>query len=198
MSRVRLCVVFVAGLLTACSVNESDAARRTDLAPSMQWDHTSKGTDWTKTAMAALRDHGMPLASTVPDDIEAYCPGYKTASTEERQAFWVGLLSSLSKHESTWRETAVGGGGRWYGLFQISPGTARAYGCEAKSGKALLDGAKNVNCAIRIMSHTVPRDNVISQGMRGVAADWGPFHSSSKRKDIMGWTRSQPYCQAKG
>ena len=48
--------------------------------------------------------------------------------------------------------------------------------------------------ALRIMAVTVPRDGVVSAGMRGVAADWGPFHSRTKRTDMMKWTRAQPYC----
>ncbi|WP_240722241.1 transglycosylase SLT domain-containing protein [Poseidonocella sp. HB161398] len=163
----------------------------------MAWDNKSaKGEAWTQAALKALQEHGSDLPQMVPGDIDNYCPGYKTASMEDRQAFWAGLLSSMAKHESTWRETAVGGGGRWFGLVQIAPGTARAYGCEAKSGSALLDGSKNLSCAIRIMNKTVPRDGVISAGMRGVAADWGPFHSSKKRNDMMTWVSSQGYCQA--
>nr|WP_226898232.1 transglycosylase SLT domain-containing protein [Mangrovicoccus algicola] len=162
----------------------------------MAWDKSAKGEIWTQAALKALQEHGSALPQVVPSDIDNYCPGYKTASVADRQAFWAGLLSSMAKHESTWRETAVGGGGRWFGLVQISPGTARAYGCEAKSGSALLDGAKNLSCAVRIMNRTVPRDGVVSAGMRGVAADWGPFHSSRKRNDMMSWVSQQPYCSA--
>jgi hypothetical protein len=39
------------------------------------------------------------------------------------------------------------------------------------------------------MGETVPRDGVVSRGMRGVAADWGPFHSSRKREDMRQWLR---------
>ena len=45
---------------------------------------------------------------------------------------------------------------------------------------------------------TVPRDQVVSYRMRGVAADWGPFHSRRKREDMASWTRSQSYCTALG
>ncbi len=90
----------------------------------------------------------------------------------------------------------MGGGGRWFGLLQISPGTARSYGCDAKTGRALRDGPANLSCAVRIWAQTVPRDGVISAGMRGIAADWGPFHSRAKRQDIMRWTSRQDYCQS--
>jgi hypothetical protein len=45
------------------------------------------------------------------------------------------------------------------------------------------------------MTRTVGRDRVVSAGMRGVAADWGPFHSRKKRMDMMQWTRKQSYCK---
>jgi hypothetical protein len=108
----------------------------------------------------------------------------------------VGFLSALVKHESTYREHAVGGGGKWYGLTQILPSTARLYGCRARSGAALKHGPDNLSCAIRIMSRTVPRDGVVSKGMRGVAADWGPLHSRKKRTDMIAWTRQQSYCKS--
>lgn len=115
-------------------------------------------------------------------------------------AFWAGLISGLAKHESTWREEAVGGGNQWFGLLQISPATARGYGCNATSGKALLNGESNLSCGIRIMGVTVPRDNAIAvrdSRWRGIAADWAPFQSSSKRAEIAAWTKQQPYCQVK-
>jgi hypothetical protein len=142
-----------------------------------------------------LRGHASGLPQIVPRDIDTWCPAYRTAGREQREAFWVGLLSALAKHESTYRPTAVGGGGRWYGLLQILPGTARGYGCRARTGSALLHGPSNLSCALRIMAKTVRRDGVVSEGMRGVAADWGPFHSRSKRRDMAEWTRAQTYCK---
>jgi hypothetical protein len=131
----------------------------------------------------------------MPKDIRDWCPAYPEAGKRGRQAFWIGLLSALSKHESTYRAAAVGGGGQWYGLLQILPATARGYGCRARNGAALKHGPDNLSCAIRIMSVTVPRDGVVSRGMRGVAADWGPFHSQRKRGDMMAWLKRQSYCK---
>jgi hypothetical protein len=161
----------------------------------MRWDHLPGSDSWTEMAFSALDAHGAALAEVTPADIGAWCPAYPEADVEQRKAFWVGLISALAKHESTWNPQAVGGGGRWFGLVQIAPATARGYGCQARSGEALKDGPLNLSCAIRIMSTTVPRDNVVSAGMRGVAADWGPFHSSRKREDMRAWVRAQPYCQ---
>jgi hypothetical protein len=163
--------------------------------PRLRWDDNPRGVRWTSAVMAALRGPGAPLLDVVPRDIEAWCPSYPTADHGQRAAFWAGLISALAWHESTHRPRAVGGGGRWFGLVQIAPGTARWRNCAVRSGEALLDGAANLRCGVRIMAVTVPRDQVVSEGMRGVAADWGPFHSSRKREDMRSWVREQPYCR---
>ena len=162
--------------------------------PSVGWDVAQNSEAWTTAALAALDAHGAVLPDIVPRDIANYCPGYVTASREERKAFWVSLLSALSKHESTWRPRVSGGDGRWHGLLQISPATARGYGCAATTAEELKVGSGNLACGIRIIAVTVPRDGVISQGMRGVAADWGPFHQPRKRVDIQARTKAQPFC----
>ncbi|MCT4553416.1 MAG: transglycosylase SLT domain-containing protein [Pelagimonas sp.] len=166
-------------------------ARAPLVIPNARWQGQE---GWTLALLRGLRSHGAVLPRTVPRDIASWCPAYASADTPGREAFWVGLISSLAWHESTHRPTAVGGGGRWYGLVQIYPDTARRYGCKARSGAALKDPALNLSCALRIMAVTVPRDGVVSQNMRGVAADWGPFHSRRKREDMRSWTRAQDYC----
>lgn len=178
----------------AVAVSLRPVARRGAL-PHARWGTKDGRSSWTRAILTSLRSHASELPQIVPKDIAAYCPAYPTASVAQREAFWVGLISSLAWHESTHRPTAVGGSGRWYGLVQIYPPTAKHYKCKARSGAALKDPEDNLSCALRIMAVTVPRDRVVSKGMRGVAADWGPFHSSRKRSDIKEWTRSQSYCQ---
>lgn len=186
--------------LAGCASLAPDTRYSTKNAPAsdaaMRWDRLPGSDTWTETTLAALDSHGTALTQVMPSDIDAWCPGYRTATMEGRKAFWTGLISALAKHESTWNPRAVGGGGRWFGLVQISPATARHYGCAAGSGAALQDGDANLSCAVRIMNVTVPRDGVISAGMRGVAADWGPFHSAAKREDMRAWMRAQSYCSA--
>ncbi|MFW2542581.1 lytic transglycosylase domain-containing protein [Primorskyibacter sp. 2E107] len=163
--------------------------------PKARWDKHGGKPSWSLAVLQSLRSHASDLPGTVPRDIADWCPAYPSASRQMREQFWVGLVSTLTKHESTYRPTAVGGGGLWYGLTQILPSTARLYGCKARSGAALKDPEDNLSCAMRIMAVTVPRDRVISAGMRGVAADWGPFHSRKKREDMRSWIRDQPYCK---
>lgn len=149
---------------------------------------------WTRTALEALETHASVLPTLVPEDIAEWCPAYAENTEAEREMFWVGLLSALARHESTWNPEAVGGGGRWFGLVQISPATARHYGCGATNGSALTNGAANISCALRIWARTVPRDGVVAAGRGGVAADWGPFVQANKREEMRAWIRQQPYC----
>ena len=185
-------------LLAGCIGGESYSTRglNADSFP-MRWDHVPQADEWEVAGLAALDSHAAILPDIVPADIDRWCPAYPDANDAQRSAFWLGLMSSLARHESTWNEAAVGGGGRWFGLVQISPATARTYGCQASSAQALLDGGANVSCALRIWAETVPRDGVIAEGRKGIAADWGPLHPSQarKREDIRTWVRAQPYCQ---
>lgn len=182
-------------LLAACAATpEKETPAVEDFPPTMRWDHTAQGETWTQASMTALQQQGIPLVSLTPGDIESWCPAYPEADAKQRAAFWTGMFSALAKHESTWRQDAVGGGGRWYGLLQILPDTARRYGCKAGSGAALKNGEANLSCAIRIAARTVPRDGVVAAGGRGLAADWGPFHSSRKREDMRAWVSQQSYC----
>ncbi|WP_224814557.1 transglycosylase SLT domain-containing protein [Hasllibacter sp. MH4015] len=169
--------------------------RDTWAVPAAAWDDHPRGPAWTAAVLSALRGPGAALLEVEPRDIRAWCPGYLEATPSQRAAFWTGLVSTLAWHESTHRPRAVGGGGRWFGLVQIAPGTARWRNCDVGSGEALLHGPSNLRCGIRIMAITVPRDGVVADGMRGVAADWGPFHSSRKREEMRSWVREQSYCQ---
>jgi hypothetical protein len=174
--------------------NLSPPARPANL-PRTRFQHQPGHALWTRVALSALKSHGKPLVDMVPADIGDWCPAYPTADERGRRAFWVGFLSALSKHESTYKPYAVGGGGLWYGLLQILPATARGYKCNAGSGEALKSGGANLSCGIRIMAVTVPRDGVIyGPKGRGVAADWGPMRSEAKRGDMARWLRGQSYC----
>ena len=176
-------------------------ARDNDI-PRMRWEHRRDGILWTRVTLSAVRSHGQPLLSVVPEDITEWCPAYREQDEEGRARFWSGLVSTLSRYESTWNPQAVGGGGLWHGLMQILPTTAELRGCRAVTGRALRDGPENLNCAVRIMAITVPRDGAVSvKGERrwqGVAADWGPIRTPWMRRDMQRYTKRQVYCRLLG
>lgn len=172
---------------------------RSAFLPATRWTHKDGSDLWTRAAMASVSAYGDGLDSLVPRDIDHWCPAYRDNTTVERRAFWVGMMSALAKHESTYNPQAVGGPDLWYGLLQIYPPTARGYGCRARTGEALKNPTENLSCAARIMNVTVARDNAIAifdgRKWRGVAADWGPMSNRSKIPEMSAWTRAQSYCR---
>lgn len=165
--------------------------------PRARWDFKAGSNIWTRAAMTSVGAYGDGLENIVPRDIETWCPAYTQNPPVMRRAFWVGMMSALSKHESTYNPRAVGGGDLWYGLLQIYPDTARRYGCRARTGEALKDPVENLSCAARIMAVTVARDRAVAvkdSRWRGVAADWGPMTKPRKIAEMARWTSQQTYC----
>lgn len=165
-------------------------------APAMLWDHRPEAAEWTTRVLAAIARHDAALAGQVPSDIESWCPTYEANGLAERRSFWAGLISAVAKYESKWNPAASGGGGRYIGLMQISPASARNYGCGATSGAALKDGGANLECAVEIVAYHVARDGqVAGKGNRGIGRDWMPLRKASKRAEVAAWTSRQSYCK---
>lgn len=177
-------------MLPAACMMPQDKGAPEGVLPVMRWDHRPEAAEWTQATLHALKDEGAVLSSTVPMDVAAFCPNYATATPHERNSFWAGLFSAIAKYESTWNPAASGGGGRYLGLLQISPQTARSAGCDLSQG-GLKDGASNLECAVRIASRRADQGEPVAQ----ITADWGPMHSAEKRAEMAAWTRKQSYCQ---
>ena len=189
-------LAFVA--LTGCKLAaENSEAQTPGFLPAARWDHLPQGSAWTEATLRALEAEGAVLVNSVPADVAEFCPGYAEANPDQRRAFWVGFLSAAAKFESRWNPLARGGGGTYKGLMQISDATARANGCEA--GAALLDGERNLSCAVRVMARHVGRDGAVvgggDRGWLGAARDWIPLRKKSTRSELAGWTSAQSYCR---
>ncbi|MEK6216950.1 MAG: transglycosylase SLT domain-containing protein [Boseongicola sp.] len=172
---------------------------RGSVLPRARWEHRRGGALWSRVSLSAIQTHGRTLLDVVPRDIAAWCPAYAANDADQRAAFWAALLSTLSRYESTWDPRAVGGGGRWFGLLQIYPQTAEFRRCDVQTGNGLKQASANLNCAVRIMSVTVPRDQAISlkeNRWKGVAADWGPIRNDWMRRDMQRYTSRQIYCRS--
>jgi hypothetical protein len=168
--------MFLVASVSACAP-QKPAEMMSFIEPPMQWDSHPEAEEWTDSTLVALSTKDEELSEQVPADIETWCPGYVEAPIEARRAFWAGLMSSVAKYESTWNPLASGGGGRWIGLMQISPRSAKNYGCEATSASALKDGEANLECAVEIMSNRSP------------AMDWWPATAAGA------WARLGPAAQ---
>lgn len=178
-------------------VAEMRPLARAEALPRTRWEGKPGTAIWTRAALSALKGHGQGMVNAVPNDIQEWCPAYKEQDLDGKRAFWVGLISALAKHESTYRPQVSGDSGKSHGLLQIRVPTAKLYKCRATSKAQLLKATNNLSCAIRIMNRTVVRDNAVGYRdgrWRGVAADWGPFVSPSKRSDMRAYVKRQPYC----
>lgn len=180
----------VALMLAACA-----PAPRAQEAPEIaaRWNHRPEAAGWNAAMMQALQTDGAAMLARVPGDIDSFCPGYDDASPAARAGFYVAFFSGLARFESTWNPRASGGGGRYQGLLQISPGTARHHGCDLPA-EGLYDGAANLACAVRIATAAVTRDGVVASGRRGIAADWPPLRDASRRAEVAGFTLALPQC----
>lgn len=162
--------------------------------PATRWDHRPEAAAWTGATMQALAA-APGLLGHVPADVAEYCPAYPGATPAKRAAFWTGYLSALAKYESRWNPAAAGAGGRYRGLMQIAPATARGFGCDAD---ALYEGGANLACAVRILAAEVPARGAIVEGpagMGGVAAHWPPARKPGNRAEIAAFTAAQDYCR---
>ncbi len=185
---------------SACSMSAPDATAKASapIEVPTRWDHRPEAELWTAASFDALANGGNALVQTVPRDIETFCPAYAAADADGRKAFWTALFSGLAGYESTWRPDAAGAGGRYRGLLQIWPTSARYYGCDLSHPKGLYDGPTNLRCASRIAAQAVARDKVVVGGpgrWGGVARDWPPMRNARKRNDIAEFTRNVPACQ---
>ncbi len=192
-----LTLSLLAVTLGGCVADNGTASLSTsNQTPPMQWDVRPEGTEWTRNTLTALEEHDEVLAASVPADVQAWCPGYATASIEDRRAFWAGLMSAVARYESSWNPQASDGGGRYIGIMQISPTSAGYHQCEADTVSELKDGSENLECAAQMMASAVARDGmVVGGGNRGIGRDWMPFRDAAKRAAMAEWTRAQPYCQ---
>jgi len=195
--RLALPLALAAFLPAACGDFATRASQPT--VPVTQWDHRPEAADWSRATIAAIANGGgTALVETPLADVATFCPGYDRASRDDKKAFWVALFSGLAKYESTWNPRAAGAGGRYRGLLQILPQTARYRGCSMRDANDLYDGSTNLACAVRIASAAVARDGVVAGGpgaWGGVAADWPPLRNPAKRAEIAAFTRAQPYCR---
>ncbi len=157
-----------------------------------RWDHHPEALGWTAAVQGALyEEFGQALLTLRPADIDAFCPGWDRADRAGRAAFWVAVLSEIARIESGLAPTARGANGRYRGLLQISPATARAHGCAVD---ALYEGESNLACGVRLAARAVVRDGVLAEGRRGLAAEWPPLANPGRRAALADYTRTLPMC----
>ena len=174
------------------------------------WAKKNPDGSWTKTALEAVSTS--LLASSIPDDIQRFCPAYQTLDTDKRNMFWVGLLSAMARPESNFKpatkftESFSDSSGRKVisrGLLQISIESANQsrYGCNIKKAEDLHIPAVNLACSVKILSAWVRSDNVIAtykidSENRGGGRYWSVLRESQGHlPELAGFTSRLSFCK---
>jgi hypothetical protein len=179
--------------------------------PPAGWSQRIESPVWTAAAHQALEGIAPQLLAATPTDIDAFCPGYRTADSAGRRAFYVLLLSELARLESNFDPAArfaeptvrdrQGRNVISTGLLQISQESANGYGCAITDQRQLEDGATNLQCGVRILSNLIARDGVVTgyeRGWKGASRYWSPFRDNAKLAQLQDATNSAPYCKRPG
>lgn len=175
----------------------------------MAWDVRIEGRTWTSTTMGAIDTLAPALLTTLPADIDAFCPGYRTASPANRRAFYTSMLAELARYESNFEPTTrfqeptikdrAGRPVVSRGLLQISQESANGYGCGITSEAQLHDATVNLQCGVRILGKWVVQDQLIAGfsagAWRGASRYWSPFRDRAKLADMQSALNALPYCR---
>lgn len=180
------------------------------------WAGSNKDGSWTRLAERAVS--AAALARLTPTDIGFFCPRYPVLANQERQKFWVGLLSAMAKPESNfqpqryYREKFVDRRGEPVisrGLLQISIESAnqKRYSCAIPYPAKLHDPATNLHCGAKILARWVSADGVIAHSSKsqptaslhlGGGRYWSVLRANKGHlPQIAAFTRQLPFCQAK-
>jgi len=183
---------------------------------SAAWAHLSYGKEWTGFVLQALADFGSPLYfNGAPRDAKEFCPNFVNLSKEQRTEFYVELISSMTKYESsfkaktTYTEDFKDAKGKYVvsrGPLQISQESAngKRYKCDITKESQLHDPLINFQCGVKILAYWIPLDGNIgvtdktsSSPNKGGARYWSVLRNkSSSRAKIIERTSALSFCKA--
>jgi hypothetical protein len=155
----------------------------------LAWESKVKGSNtWSNTVYKVIQnEEPQMLGQNVADDIETFCPTYRSLADNQRLNFWGQLLAGMSKFESSWNpasyyvETTMGLDpitGRQVaseGLLQLSYQDEKNYNLDCgfdwtidkqysntDARKTIFDPHNNLRCAIKILAKQLTRQRAIS------------------------------------
>lgn len=206
-------ISFLSLFIVACGNTPKQSEQRKESIAA--WERSDNPAQMKRFTQEGLQKYGSDLLTTIPEDIETYCPNYAKTTRWERMQFWNGFMSSLSRFESNQQNDV------WYqerfndakgrpvisrGLLQISIESGNGYQCGLTDPQQLHDPRTNIHCGVRILNRWIgQRDKVVSDNTGwlffsgdwlGAARYWSPFRDDSKRLRIAAATRELPYCKS--
>lgn len=155
----------------------------------LAWETKVKGSStWSTTVYQVIQtEEPQMLGQNVADDVELFCPKYKSLSDKQRLNFWGQLLAGMSKFESSWNpasyyvETTMGLDpitGRQVaseGLLQLSYQDEKSYNMDCgfdwsldqvytnkDPRKTIFNPHNNLRCGIKILARQLNRQRAIS------------------------------------
>lgn len=74
----------------------------------LEWEASVSGSSlWSNYVYAYIKsDQPQMLGPNVADDVETFCPKYRTISDDQRANFWGQLIAGMAKYESAWKPTS--------------------------------------------------------------------------------------------
>ena len=188
----------------------------------LAWESKSaNSSSWSNTVYKVIQiEEPQMLGQNVADDVEIFCPKYRSLNDNQRLNFWGQLLAGMSKFESGWNpasyyvETTMGTDpvtGRQVaseGLLQLSYQDQKSYNLNCGFDwsidtkfsntdihKTIFDPHKNLRCGIKILAKQLTRQRAIST-TTGVY--WAVLKTNGKYTkvpEIAAITKSLSFCK---
>lgn len=158
--------------------------------------------EWSSTIISELKkdeylvDETSMLNLKIDEEdlTELMCPGYNSATLEEKSDFWVVFFSSLVRAESGFNEKArssMSRGHRSYGLLQLAPKTAETQCGMSSPMSSVLNPKENLRCGLKLMSWQLRgaptvsgkklRPDLVGQIFGKHMFQWGPLRQNDLR-----------------
>lgn len=155
----------------------------------LAWESKVKGSSsWSTTVYQVIQnEEPQMLGQNVADDVEVFCPQYRSLTDKQRLNFWGQLLAGMSKFESSWNpasyyvESTMGLDpitGRQVaseGLLQLSYQDEKSYNMDCgfdwsvdqaftntDPRKTIFNPHNNLRCGIKILARQLNRQRAIS------------------------------------
>ena len=188
----------------------------------LAWESKAPGSsDWSQAIYSVIKtEEPQMLGQNVADDVETYCPKYRSLNDNQRLNFWGQLFAGMAKYESGWKpssrmtETTMGIDpytGRQVaseGLLQLSYQDETSYNLDcgfdwsrdkylsdSDPQKTIFSPQNNLRCGIKIMARQLKNKRAIGL-TSGVY--WSVLKIGGKYTQIPGIsaiTKSLTFCE---
>ncbi len=185
-------------LLTSCSLFQTKT---------YTWDWRRDYPQYHALAKHYIQLEAPQLVTTIPSDIQNYCPDYLTRTPEERLEFWGLFLSAISWMESSHRTALFyeekgildrhGNNVISRGLLQFSYESATGYLPTLATPEDLHNPSISLRIGAIALNRFIVGDGVVSSGgvgnWRGAARYWSVLRRNHKHPQIQAWLRGVDY-----